>query len=370
MSTSIQANKRNLNLDLIRTVAVYSVLSVHFFLNTEFYNTPILGKKMYLATIMRNMFMVCVPLFLLLTGYLMNKKTLTKSYYQGIKKTLIPYVIATLFILIFRIFVMKEHISIFDMLINITSFQHYSWYIEMYIELFLLIPFLNLIYSNLSNKHEKLILIITLLVLTTLPSLLNTFDFKTSNWFFYPASSNSYQKLVPSWWTNLYPLTYYYIGAYIQEFQNDITLSLKYNFILLSFSLLIFGSYSYYRSYNSCFIWGNWCDWNGFGTVITTVLLFIYLLRINLAVLPNFAKNCLVSISKLSLSIYLVSWIFDKYNYPILNLSVPVAADRLPFYFIIVPLNFLCGYVLSILIDKISTKLYDLSKKSTNKPLL
>lgn len=344
MTNFTQNHKRNLNLDLIRTVAVFSVLSVHFFLNSEFYNTVITGTKLYVATLMRNMFMVCVPLFLLLTGYLMNKKKRSNSYYSGIKKTITTYLVATLFIIAFRIFILHEHITLFDMLINVTSFQQYSWYIEMYIGLFLLIPYLNIVYSNLATKKEKLILIFTLLFLYTLPSLLNTLDLQTLDW-----------------WVNLYPLTYYYLGSFIQEYQDEIKLSLKYNFILLFFSFLVFGSYSYYRSYNSIFIWGSWCDWGGFSNVITSILLFVFLLRIDIKTMPLFFKNCIVSISKLSLGIYLLSWIFDKYNYPILNRMVPNIANRLPYYFIIVPINFLLGYLLSFFVDKISNFLCALS---------
>ena len=76
----IMKKDRNINLDIIRCVAVLTVICVHFFLHNGYYNIPVLGKKMYIATIMRTAFMVCVPLFLLLTGYLMNKKTLSKKY--------------------------------------------------------------------------------------------------------------------------------------------------------------------------------------------------------------------------------------------------------------------------------------------------
>lgn len=36
---------RNINLDLIRCLAVFSVISVHFFLNTGFYDEEVIGKK-------------------------------------------------------------------------------------------------------------------------------------------------------------------------------------------------------------------------------------------------------------------------------------------------------------------------------------
>lgn len=71
--------KRNINLDIIRSIAVFSVLSVHFFLNNGFYTEIIKGKRMFVMFTMRTAFMICVPLFAILTGYLMNKKILSKT---------------------------------------------------------------------------------------------------------------------------------------------------------------------------------------------------------------------------------------------------------------------------------------------------
>ena len=77
---------RNLSLDAIRSVAVFSVVGVHFFRNCGIYDFPMVGKGMLLVSILRTAFMVCVPLFLMLTGYLMNRKTLSLKYYKGIKR--------------------------------------------------------------------------------------------------------------------------------------------------------------------------------------------------------------------------------------------------------------------------------------------
>lgn len=40
--------------------------------------------------------MICVPLFLILTGFLMNKKVVSRKYYSGLKKTYITYVLASI----------------------------------------------------------------------------------------------------------------------------------------------------------------------------------------------------------------------------------------------------------------------------------
>ncbi len=67
--------KRNPALDIIRIVAAFTVLSVHFFLHNGFYYETVQGTSMYIMTLMRTLFSVCVPLFMILTGYLMCNKT-------------------------------------------------------------------------------------------------------------------------------------------------------------------------------------------------------------------------------------------------------------------------------------------------------
>lgn len=94
--------QRNINLDIIRCIAVIFVLSVHFYLNLGFYDIPCIGKRMWILCILRTGFITCVPLFLMLTGYLMNKKELSLVYYKGIQKTYCIYVLISIACLIFR----------------------------------------------------------------------------------------------------------------------------------------------------------------------------------------------------------------------------------------------------------------------------
>ena len=75
---------------------------------------------------------------------------------MGISKTLLTYFVAGVACIIFNIkfkhmtYTFKEAVlSFFDF----TAAQ-YAWYVEMYIGLFLLIPFLNLIYNNLKSQRQ------------------------------------------------------------------------------------------------------------------------------------------------------------------------------------------------------------------------
>ena len=160
--------KRNINIDLIKCIAVFSVISVHFFLNNGFYNKIVDSSGMYIGVFFRTLFMICVPLFLLSTGYLMKDKSLNKKYYFGISRVLIIYLIDAIIYLGYKSIYYNDSFSIKHIVSSILKFDiGYSWYIEMYIGLFLLIPFLNLIYNNLNSKKQKQILIITMLLLTS-----------------------------------------------------------------------------------------------------------------------------------------------------------------------------------------------------------
>ena len=67
-------DKRDYSLDLVRIFAVVMVVSNHFFLLNGFYYEIVQGKRMYALNLMRTFSLTCVPLFLVLTGYLMCQK--------------------------------------------------------------------------------------------------------------------------------------------------------------------------------------------------------------------------------------------------------------------------------------------------------
>ena len=176
---------RDIGLDITRIVAFVSVPCVHFFKDTQFYSTPVLGVRMYIMCVMRTMFMVCVPLFILLSGYLMSNRDIPLSR-KGIAahiakaaKLFTTYALATVVILAYRRWGMKEDITLLKGLLNILDFQQYSWYVNMYLGLYLMMPFLNALWRALEGREAQRTLLGALLLLTVLPSVLNIYDFVT-----------------------------------------------------------------------------------------------------------------------------------------------------------------------------------------------
>lgn len=338
--------KRNINIDLIRCCAIFTVISVHFFRNSGFYAEPLIGWRMLLMTFMRTTFMICVPLFLLITGYLMNSKELNVKYYHGIIHTLQIYIVSTILCILFERYYLHNNLSIKYAVFSIFGGDiAYSWYVEMYIGLFLLIPFLNILYHGLETQKRKQFLIITLLFCTACPSLLNIFDLFNSDFWIRPSVSSTYVTLIPDWWTMLYPITYYYIGAYIKEY--DIKLSTRKTIFLLLGSLTIFSVFNIYRSYPDTFVSGAYNEWGGFENVTTSTLAFLLLLHLNLKNMPSPFSKIILKISSLSFGAYLLSYISDGIIYPYLISSVPDMSHRLKWYIVVVPLSFTCALILS-----------------------
>ena len=350
---SDKLESRNSALDITRIAALFSVISVHFFLNNGFYQQPMLGGRMCLMTIMRTGFMVCVPLFLTLTGYLMNKKTLSKNYYKGITRTLGIYLLASIACLVYKLIVFHQKLSLENTLWGILGFKtaNYSWYIEMYIGLFLLIPFLNLIWNNLPSKKAKFVLIVTLICLTSLPSMTNIYNFEVKGWWKTPYLSTEYRQILPDWWTRLYPLTYYFLGAFLREF--PLKLKQWHKIAIFFGSALIFGLFNYYRSWGGFFACVSYNDWNGLPNVLMTFFLFSFLSSINTESYPVWLKRVLMIISDCCLGGYLVSYIFDNLFYAELNANVKLMTHRLEWYFLIVPAVFICSLLLSFLLNLI-----------------
>lgn len=344
------AKRRSFALDLIRVFAAFSVISVHFLMNTGFYGQPVLGKKMFALCLIRTFFSCCVPLFLVLTGWLMCRKKLEKRFYYGLSGTLATYVLAGCACLLYKRAVLHaEGLTLLRAVYSLLGFSasDYAWYVEMYIGLFLLIPFLNLIYNGLDSKKKKDILLLTLLALTVLPTFFNSFNPTDPAWWAAPAAGYPVQ-LLPRWWLRLYPVTYYFTGCYLREY--GLPLKTRTIALLLSLFTIGFGIFNYWQSYGAGFVTGPYVDWGGFEPYLLTILLFTLLSRADGDRVPLPLRYGLWKVSDLCLGIYLVSYIFDTMFYPWLNQRVPAIPDRLFWFPVMTVCVFVCSMLLSLVL--------------------
>ena len=295
MKTSLQ---RNSGLDIIKAAAVFFVISVHFFLNTHFYRTPLVESEMALQTFMRMAFLICVPLFLILTGYLQANKQPKKDYFKKLIPIIVIYLLYAIMAAAVREFYFVEHKSFVEWTKEIITFKAdgYAWYVNMYIGLYLLSPYLNLIYKGLKTKKDKWVLIGVLLFLTALPELTN-------------GKAGGYVHF-PDWWKTIYPITYYFIGSFIREYQFKVKKYLAFS-VWFIFCLLTVGL-EWYAAQGDVFpkISGYY---GSLLVVIMSVSFFLLLYQCHIK--NSFLSKGVTLISVLSLDIYLASYITDRVIY-------------------------------------------------------
>ena len=322
--------KRLAGLDIVRSLAILFVVAHHFDLHTEFLITPFIGVNMFIQGAFASLFLVAVPLFLLLTGFLNTNKKLTLTYYKGIIRVLSAYLIYSIVTILYRIIINGEHLSVFLWLRQIFNYTAipYGWYIEMYIGLFILIPFLNIIYNNLSEKKNKQILILTFLVLTALPPFFNQAGYK----------------FVPDDFVALYPVTFYFIGAYIHEYKFKFS-KLKLSLILLFLcmldpiiNLMMGNTYRFVLGGRDSLFY-------------TAIAVIVFLLFYDV----DFKSKMITKISLLSLDMYLCSWIFDNLYYTYFKAHYFESQQQFfAFFPIIVPLVFFSSFGVAWLREKVN----------------
>lgn len=327
---------RNPAMDVIRCFALFCVVGVHFFLYTGFESETVTGIGMYFKICMHNALMICVPLFLLLSGYLMLNKRPTRQYYGKLAKTLFIYLAASICCGAYSAYAAKtfwnETVSIADLVLGIFSFSTapYAWYIEMYIGLFLLIPYLNILYANLGSQRSKQYLLLTLLFLTALPCVVNVYNFTEPGWWLSPNSSDTYQAIMPDWWVGIYPITYYFLGAYLREY--PLKIKAITNLLLAFLSCLAISAYDFYRSHGGTYVYGWWTEHYSLFFVILSVLVFNLLSQLRYNWMGTPVRKVLALLSDLCLGAYLVSWIFDQQVYGSLADLVPQPEERLRYF--------------------------------------
>lgn len=329
-------SSRNPAMDVIRCFALFCVAGVHFFLYTGFESETVSGIGMYFKVCLRNGLMICVPLFLLLSGYLMLNKRPTRQYYGKLAKTLFIYFAASICCGAYSAYAAKafwnETVSISGLVLGIFSFSTapYGWYMNMYIGLFLLIPYLNILYANLGSQRSKQYLLLTLLFLTALPCVANVYNFTEPGWWLVPNSSDAYHAILPDWWVRIYPITYYFLGAYLREY--PLKIKPLANLLWIALAFFATGAFGFYRSYGGTYISGWWTEYSSLFLVILSVLVFNLLSQLRYDWMGVPVKKVFAWLSDLCLGAYLVSWIFDQQVYGSLTDLVPQSEERLRYF--------------------------------------
>jgi len=309
--------ERNIRLDLIRAVAVSQVVMVHFFNNSGFLQEPLTGGAMAAGVVARSAMMTCVPLFLLLSGYLCINWKWDKDYLWRLARIGTAWLLACVACLTCRAVFMDGSWNLRLWCRDILNFSAapYGWYVEMYFGLFLLIPILNAAWHGM-DRTGRAAMTGSLFVLGVLPTLTNLSQY----------TSLSVQ-LLPGWWDRIWPLAYYCMGLWLREY--PIKWGKGRCLTMTGLMALLSGVVHIWRAGGGPVTYLSLTYWNGIPTAIATVMLFSALLQLRAESWPAFLRRGIGLLSRLSLSIYLVSWIPDQFYSRWLTDFVPRMSHRL-----------------------------------------
>lgn len=364
------AQGRDIGLDVTRILAFVSVVCTHFFLRTDFYATDIVGSRMYVMTGMRTLFVICVPLFLLLTGYLSSGKTIDLEprpllgYYRRLVPILLTYALSTLLVIL----AVEEHSTFREILFNILDYRQYSWYINMYIGLALMIPVLNVLWHGLKTRRQQAAVVVVFLVLTVLPSVVNIYDLDTPGAWRQPWSTTTYTQIVPDWWQGVYPVTYYFLGAYLHENVDMKALSTWKLALALLLTVTGFTLYNIWRSGGGTFVNDTWSDWGSAQNTVDAVLAFLLVNSIRYPGRSAAVRKVLAYVSKITLGAYLLTWIPDVLFYPKLNAAVPEQWMRLNYFPLMVGLTVVVSLLLAVVVQTVVQLLMKLGRIGKKAP--
>ena len=285
-------------LDAVRVLAISCVLLTHAISYAGVMDKDPTTFMWTVYLVLRFIAITGVPLFLMLSGYLCIGKKLTASYYAGIIPVVLSYLVITAISIAAAHFSGEASFTVFKAILGTLNFtaHGYAWYVEMYIGLFLLIPFLNILWNALGTRKRKLALIGVLALMTVLPSTVPSFHLFGTK-----------LDVLPDYWTDIYPLTFYFIGAYLKEYPIRLTAWQKAVFAVAATALPVTlclvktrmdGEYAWYMM-------------NGFSSVTVALTGIAYFTALSDVKMPRAVSFAMKHISLCSFEMYLFSYVTD-----------------------------------------------------------
>ena len=198
---------RDMGADCVRIAAFVLLLWLHFYLRNGFYFNTVENAGGFIAVMFQPVFLCCVPLFVMLTGYLRCGKGWTARGYRSLIPIICSYLIITLIHLAYKIWWVGDDLSAKEWLQEFLRFHvaNYGWYVGMYIGLFLLSPLINTFWAACTTKKQHIGAVLTVAAVTFLPVTANNLGTEVD--------------ILPSYFQALYWLAYYMIGCYIRTYR-------------------------------------------------------------------------------------------------------------------------------------------------------
>ncbi|WP_371926462.1 acyltransferase family protein [Sebaldella sp. S0638] len=311
---------RNLGIDLIKIFAITFVLGIHFLNVNHFLETPFNNFPIFFQGFLRNLFILCVPLFIMSTGYLQNQKSISNRFYKKISSFILTYCLYVTLFIIYKTLFLNIPMNFFEVISFYFIFPGIFWFFGMFIGLYLIIPFLNIIINSVTKK-QFFLLIFILIFATCLQTIFESF------------------KIGQTFWYNIFPICYYCLGAFINKYKPNIK---RIHLISLLIFSLIFTTFIDILISGGNIFFGISSNYSSIFTIINSVLFFLSFYNLKR---KSFAMTSFIS--SITLNIYLSTAIADNITYKFIFYKKILSAEKSLKY---LPLAVLCSFTISFFI--------------------
>ena len=301
-------------IDILKILAALFVVGIHTFLYDGFYDARIQdGDTQFIVPIaFRWVFYSCVPIFMTITGYLMKNKKISAKYYTGLIRIIVIYIFIGILCLRADHVVFGFQYEKWAILRRYLEYNAatYGWYVNYYIAIFCMIPFLNMAFNGLENRKQRTVLLVTICLFTTFATAL-----------FIGREKDDQIRVLPSYLTGMWPLAYYYVGAYIREYPPKKCILNK---LLVLAVLAADVAYITLDSYSNTIAETNaennyrltsW-HYNDYSTwPVFIIAVCIFLLLFDITTTKKTVKFVLQQLSGATYALFLISYVFDRKVY-------------------------------------------------------
>lgn len=247
---------RQSNIELLRVIMILAVIGLHYFDGQMggYFNNAISGTPdYYISHLFESLFIIAVNVFVLITGYFsVNKKSIK------LRKIIELYIIMIFYGVILTIIggiLNDNHILNIKFAIKIVENSFSQWFVVIYCILYLLIPFINRLLSEISKRELQTLIIINLLFFSLWPTIFTSVT----------VSDGGYGII------NF--LLLYLIGYYIRIYNDDNLKNGYYLVVYIVFTLITIGF---------SLVAGRAWNYNSIFVMISSVAIFMLFKSINI----------------------------------------------------------------------------------------
>lgn len=308
--------KRQSNFELMRIVSMLFVVMWHVILHSNLYNST--GATKFFLEFLILIGIVHINSFIIVTGYFQSDKQFKwRKFFQTFSITwFYKAIIAIIFFIVIPGLISKG--ELLKELLPL-DFRDY-WYINCYLLLYLLSPFINKLISNLCQKDYRKLLILLFIVFSIIPFISNQGT----------VQNNGY--------TIVQFIFMYLIGAYLKKYPIDNNRHFKnysknkkqiaflflaitfliFNFMMLNFSKILFSFDSKILNEIGTFIFNNNSLYSNPFVIVQSIFYFLFFSTM------NFSSKKINYIARYTLDVYLIheSYYILKFLYKWVKIDV------------------------------------------------